>query len=814
MSEPEDDAEASSPADARTRSQIRKSIADAIDWNTFVADVEKDQRAREQDDLAFQRPEGAWSKADLDARGPLTPGQAGYPSAAGGITIPGRPTISIAFMDEPISLVDATIRNANLGINIHALSQDATDETAQIFQGIYRTIERDSKAYHARNWAGNRSLWAGRGWYRVDKIYDPESDDPTDQTLRINRILDQSSVFADPYAVQPDFSDGLRLQCIVTMSWASYKRKYPRSKVADFSDDRLNQFAQDFTGWITGDNDKNRTVIVCEDWRVEIGSRKRSWLDDDSIAYDDEIPEGRTVKKRARPDETRHVFYRTINCYEELEPEQEWDGEYIPFVPTVARELHPVNGKREWIGMVANAKGAIRLGDYSASSAVEMAALEPKAPWQGEEGVFAGHEQEYLLSNTRALLLQYKGTNLEGQKSTAPQRVQVDVSRLGPSMQLLGISKEFVQMSTSTFGPAQGQQTPAHRSGKAIEALQGQTVESNSLFLDNQANLTLAYEAHNVVVPLIAKLFDRPGRIARILDAQGKSQRVMLNHPFVPGQNGQPPQPLPNGTPQEQTATAAAVADPKNSAKHYDLTKGRYGIEITIGKDSQSADDQAQTGMGALLQAEPNLFPLFGPEYLRSLREPWADKAADIAEKQRNHTMPWLAPPDEQGAPDPAQLQQQLQQVTQAAQQMKAQIDTDHVKNAANIQINRDNIDFQKWKVLQDSATKIGVAEIGAKTDRIGDQLAAVMDQQGRLLEAQQGLHDAAHEAAMQQQDHANTMQQTAQAASVDSAQSAQDHGQALAQGDQTHQQQLEQGQQAADLAPEPAPSAADENNS
>lgn len=789
----------SEPRAPAPSADVRASIAEAVAWQTFVADVESVQRAREQDDLAYQRPEGAWSQADLDARGPLAPGQPGYPAAAGGITIPGRPIISIAFLDEPIQLVAAQERSANLGINIHALSQDASDETAQIFQGIYRTIERASKAHHARSWAYTRGLWAGRGAYRVDKIHDPESDDPFDQTLRINRILDQSSVFFDPYAVQPDWSDGLRAQVIVTLSWGSYRRKYPRSRVASFDDAGLTTLATDFTGWITGDSDENRTVRVCEDWRVEITTKTQVLLDDGSAAFDDAIPEGRTAKTgpeaRSRPVDTRRVFYRTINCYEELEPEQEWDGDAIPIVPTVARELHPVNGTRSWIGMVANAKGAVKLGDFSASSAVEMAALEPKAPWQAGEGIFKGHENEYLLSNTRSLLLQFATTDLLGNpvnEITQPKRVQVDVSRLGPSMQLLGMARDFVQTATSTYDPALGKQPTAHRSGKAIEALQGQSVESNSPYLDNQANLTLAYEANNVIVPMIAKLFDRPGRIARILDAHGHSSQVMVNHPFVPGAKGQPPQPLPYGTPEERTATDALVADETHPAKHYDLTKGRYGIEVTIGKASLSADDQAQSGMGQLLQAEPALFPLFGPEYLRSMREPWADTAADIAEKQRAHAMPWLSP--ETTTQDPAALAQQLAQVSHAAQQMKMQLDTDHVKSAAQIQMKQMDIDLKKWQAQFDRDTKIVVAEIGAKVDHFGAKLDALLDQQGQVFEAQEAAKDRAHDAGLAAQDHAQTIQQADQ-----------QHAQTLQQGDQQHQQTLDQQQQSADLAPPPA---------
>src|SRR5262249_16642174 len=145
-------------------------------------------------------------------------------------------------------------------------------------------------------------------------------------------------------------------------------------------------------------------------------------------------------------------------------------------------------------------------------------------------------------------------------------------------------------------GPALGEQTPAHRSGKAIEALQGQSMISNSPYLDNLANISMTYEAM-IILDLIPKKYDRPKRIARILDKQNVSTWIMLNHPFMPGPDGRPVA-LPYGTDQEKAQTDALVNDPQHPAAYYDLTKGRYGVEVTIGKSYKDERQEGESEMG------------------------------------------------------------------------------------------------------------------------------------------------------------------------------------------------------------------------
>src|SRR6185295_18012561 len=109
-----------------------------------------------------------------------------------GVTLPERPMLSIPSLDQPIQLVLNQEKAAHLGVQIHPLSEDADDDTAEVLQGLYRRIEVDSRANLARSFAFQRGVKAGTGEYEVTTEYDDDSAETKDQRIVIKRILHQS----------------------------------------------------------------------------------------------------------------------------------------------------------------------------------------------------------------------------------------------------------------------------------------------------------------------------------------------------------------------------------------------------------------------------------------------------------------------------------------------------------------------------------------------------------------------------------------------------------------------------------------------
>lgn len=741
-------------------------VQQTLDRLKIALELYAGQLDREREDLAFQIGEGQWPddiKEMKSAQEIL------------GIPIPAQPMLSVSTIDEPITLVENQFRASHLGVNIHPLSEDANQETAEVLQGLYRDIEQKSRANQARLWAFRRGLRAGRGAYEVTKEYDPDSPVPGDQRLMIRRIFRQESVFEDPFAEQPDWSDGEWAIKIADLSPAQFKRRFKNAKLAKYSDDALDTLGAELTdagypNWITGTSKESRRIRVAQHFYYE---------------YTTETTEGQNWKGEPTSVETesRQAWFCYTNGIEELGEPVQCDSQDIPLIPSIAEELIPFDEERRWLGMTYRAKDGARLTNYAASNAVKMAALEPLAPYTADPKQIEGYEAFWKRSNTTAFPYLPVHRVIDGQVVEPPQRVQADMSRLGPSMQLLAMGKEFVQSATSTFDPALGKQPTAHRSGRAIVALQDQTQLGTSNFVDTFATVSMMYEAC-VVLSAIPKIYDRPGRVQQILDPDGTSKYVMLNAPFVPHPQTGRPQPLPYDTSQEQQIADRQVADPNHPAKHYDLSKGRYGVSITIGKSYATKQQEGATEMGEILQAAPAMLPILGPLYFRYRGEPWAAEASKILLKERNHTMPWLSDEPQQG-PDPHALAAENAQLKQQLAQAADLIKTKGVEQQGKIAITHMQETAESERADKDREAKLAVAALGAKFETMQNAMQLLQDEIARIgsqqHEAQQGALDRAHDVGMAAQDQAHTLQQ----------------------GDQAHAQTLEQGQQAAALAPQ-----------
>ncbi len=626
----------------------------------LAQEAEAKQRERERDDLRFQVPEYQWDESARRQR---------LGTTVDGVPTPARPILSISKLDQPLQLVLNQARAARLGVNIHPVSERADKQGAEIRQGLYRRIERDSNADMARLWALDRASKAGRGVYRISTKWDEDADPETfDQEIVIEHVLHQESVYFDPSAKKLDFSDGEWAFVAEWMSFNDFRRKYPDSDAAKTGvGDKLEwaNLEQEAPGWVRADGDE-QALLVAEYWYKE--------HDYQTIEF------GAGKDKRTREKDIVSVKLCVITGAEILSQE-EWEGQYIPLVPVIGRELQPFDSERRWVGMIGPAKDAQRLYNYAASSAVELAALEPKAPWVGAEGQFEGHESEWQQSNTRNLpYLEYKPTSLGAEPLPPPTRVQVDVSRLGPSMSLLQQADNFIQTTTHVFDPSLGRESASERSGKAILALQQQSDAGTSHYLASLADISMRLEAR-IVLDLLPKIYDRPGRVTTILRGENDaSEAVMLNAPYFKGQDGSP----------ERASLMGRFAHMGQEPLEYDLSKGKYSVSVTIGKSFQTRLQQGADEMGEILQARPELLPMLGDLYFGFRDFPGAAEISKRLAKMREQQFPGLGEDGEASSPE--QLQAQMQGLRQENEALKKQlqeaakaVETDQAKHKATV---------------------------------------------------------------------------------------------------------------------------------
>lgn len=631
-------------------------LQEAKDRFNLVVSAESDQRKRELEDLEFDAG-NQWPDEVKAARG----GQ-----VVDGVPIPARPMLTINKLDQPIQLIINQQKNARLGIEVRPDSEDASDDTAEVLQGLIRHIEVQSRADLARSWAFERAVKCGRGFYRILKKFADESGQEFDQELVIERILNQGAVYLDPYAQQPDWSDG-EWAIISTMIPADrYKKEFPESSLAASLDDEFASLGDSGDHWYGETEDGQQAVRVVEYFVVNrIPKERVAYLNDRGqlvTAWADELPEEfdpASVQQR-RMTEQRSVMWYKLNGQEILE-EAEWDGQYIPIIPVIGREQN-IDGKRKWVGIVHPSKDGQRLFNYAVSTAVETAALEPKAPFIGYEGQFEGHEQAWAQANIRNFpYLEVKPITLGGQVVPLPQRNTAGAN-LGPSLALVDQADAYIKSTTFVYDPSLGS-SAGSRSGRAVLALQQQADIGNSNYLENLASVSMTYEA-KVLLDLIPKIYDRPGRVARILGTDDEVKQVVLNAPFSTTDSGRPVPMLPGSPP----SPPGPGGRPRN-IKRFDLAQGKYVATVSIGKAYRTRVEQGADELAQVLQASPNLMPLIGDLYFKYRDFPGH---LEIARRLKKMAPPEVREDDQEL--DPQQLLAQLEQIKAESGQMIEQM--------------------------------------------------------------------------------------------------------------------------------------------
>jgi hypothetical protein len=725
------------------------------------------QRKREKADLEFQDPEKQWAPDAAAAR----KGQ----EASGGLpAIPARPMLSISQIDQPCQLVMNQVRSAHLGISIHPLSEDASKENAEVIQGLIRRIEQDCHAYQAREWAAERASKAGWGVYRVNTRYADSRDKPLekdatgklkltpedfDQVLVVERILRQEYAHFDPASEKPDFSDGEFAFLESWMAFDEFKRQYPKADTAKLSDDGLAElYQEEAPDWTSlADGKGQRAIRVVEYFYKDHATATAVLLRDGTAVLKSDLAPGIKFDIIAeREFSTTNVLWCKHTATEVL-VEGDWESPYIPLIPVIGKELIPFDGERRWVGIIGPAKDGQRFYNVSASTVVENMLLEPKTPFIGDPRQFEGFENWWSQANTRAFA--FLPANLiitpDGgatQVLPAPQRVPKDTT--GMSLAMLGLqeAKTFVQSVTGIYDPGLGElaarrQGEKQPSGKAILALQGQSDAGNSHYLQNLAQISMPYEAL-VLLSKIPTVYDRPGRIARLLDIEDKAKSVMLNAPFYQDDSGQPVR-----YDQKQWD-----GQPREDVKTHDLRTGVYSVTVSIGKSYQSRLQQGREELGQLL---PNLPPeyqlLFLPTYLKFLDTPGSDEMSKAAARVRDRQFGNVTDDGPQKSPEQTKAeleaaQGKVKQLEGMVAKMSQAIETDQAKQQAQLQKAQMDNAAKLAQTEQDNQAKLVIEHLKAQTAVLlkfveGQNAAKEREHQAGMARAQAGMQASEAEA-------------------------------------------------------------------
>jgi portal protein len=579
----------------------------------LAADADSELRLKMLDDLKFYEGD-QWPKHIKEQR-----------------ELDGRPCLTFPVIQQFIHQVSNEIRQNKPAPLVRPVDDAGDVDTAEMMMGLERHIERQSKADIARSYASLYALICGRGWYRLTTDY--ESDDSFDQEIYVKRIKNQGSVYHDPTAQEADYSDMKFLFCVEDLLRSEYKDEYPKSEAASL--DTFSSIGDHAQYWGT-----EQTIRVAEYFYVETEDVEIALIADEygnsSVLPLDEVPEGIAVLK-TRTAQRRKICWAKINGVEVLE-EKTWPGKWIPFIAVLGEEF-AIDGKTHLAGMVRNIKSAQQQYNYMRTMQTETVALAPRVPYVAEESQIEGHEHLWQSANTRNFaVLPYKAVSANGTLVPPPQRQSFEPAIQATTI-AVGQAYEDLKRGSGIHDASLGARSN-ETSGRAIMARQQEGDTANFHFIDNLTT-AITHECR-MVLDLLPKIYDRPGRVARIIGEEDEQKTVVINQPF----------------------------EEKGVQKLYDMTVGRYDVTVNVGPSYSSKRQAAGEMLMELTRSYPAIMQAAGDLVVKTLDIPGA---REVAERLKKMLPPQLAEDDKE-SPIPPQAQAQMQQMGQMVDALSQQL--------------------------------------------------------------------------------------------------------------------------------------------
>lgn len=567
---------------------------------------------------------------------------------------------------------------------VSPVSNGATYEAAQVFEGIFRHIEYISNASTAYDTAASFMVQGGIGYWRV--VTDYLGNDNFDQEIFIRRIKDPLSVFIDPDINELDGSDARFAFIFDDMPLDEFRDTYPEYK------DKGGQSALGYSdGWI----DKEHIRVAEYYRRVENVDQLISFTDprtgEPIMLRRGQIPEEivdaviDNVSTRSREIKTWKVEWYLI-IGDEIAERRDWAGEYIPVVRIIGEETI-INGELDRKGHTRNLRDPQRIYNYWSSSAVEHVALQSKTPFIAPAAAIENLETYWETANTvNHSVLPYNGLDDDGNVIPMPQRAEPPVMAQA-YIQGLQIAQQEMQYVSGQYEENFGSRSQQSdvQSGVAIQERARRGDNSTFHFVDNQAT-GIRFTA-KILLDLIPKIYDTP-RVLRILGEDGEESHIQLD----PG---------------------ATQAYAKHSLKQAEAVKaifnpniGRYDVQADSGPSYQTKRQEAFNAISQILATAPEWAGVIGDLLFKAADFPMADEIAERLER--------MVPPQAKGEgvpPAVQQLQQELQKTQQIIAEMAQKLGEERLRLKAKDQ----QKDIDVYKAVTDRMSVLIKEQISPK---------------------------------------------------------------------------------------------------
>lgn len=533
----------------------------------------------------------------------------------------GKPVLTVNGLMQFVRQVTGQVRAMNPAIKVMAADGKASKDTAEVMEGLIRSIEYQSDASSIYEQATESAAGCGIGNWRILARY---CDGLTfDQEIHIERIHNPFAVFWDPLAKDCTRKDARFCFVVDEMDEDEFEAAYPDKSAGQVTSDHKSQVIT----WRTDD-----TVTVAEYMWIDEREVEISQLADGRVVEGKfQIPQAVVATRKAKKPV---CMWAKISANDVLEGPTELPTPYIPVVAVVGEEWHL--GEAVYRSSVVRfAKDPQMLYNYAISSQAEIIAMQPKAPWLITAKQIESLED--MWADAHVTTRPYLVFNADPEAG-APQRMAPPVSSGALTEQMM-VAAEDMKRTTGIYDASLGAQGN-EKSGVAIRERKMEAQTNTSIYADNMVKSVT--QTGKILCAMIPRIYDT-NRVIRTLGEDNQEKVVEINKVM-------------------RTLEGDLVFN--------DMTTGKYDVRIGVGPSYSTKRQEAVEGMMGFLQANPQAAPLIG-DLIAGMQD-WPD-ADKVSARLKKTLPPGLLEQDEQAEPDPMQQQQQAMQMQ--AQQQAAQIE-------------------------------------------------------------------------------------------------------------------------------------------
>lgn len=451
--------------------------------------------------------------------------------------------------------------------------EDGDKEVAEIRSELIRSIELQSKAQRVYAQAFEQAVMCGQGAFRIDLDYAYE--DAFERDIFIRSINNPLAVLWDPLSGDVTGRDAEFCFVEEMIQKEDYKARFNQEPSDLLGDSQLQT-----DGWVA-----ENTVRIAEYWQMTEKPKTVAMLADGSVmdvtgidtktfqlTIDPQTsqpvgiiahPETKQPVKLMINPSTGEPYVRETQCKyatrtltngkEPLEDPLELKLPRLPIIKVTGREVW-VADKRVRFGLIRAARDQQRLKNYLRSVAAEKLMFAPRHSYLVEQGSITGMERDY-------------GSNVLEYKKGATPPQEATLNNLQALVQMSEMFAQDMKDVTGIHDASLGVRSN-ETSGVAIRARQGEGDIATVVYHDHMNESQC--EAGEVINALIPIAYDT-ARTLRLIGADDSIRLLRVNDP-------------------------GAAANPQlPQDKNYDLSLGRYDIQVTTGAhfETKRAEDAA-----------------------------------------------------------------------------------------------------------------------------------------------------------------------------------------------------------------------------